>query len=477
MPKPTIGLEVHVQLRTDSKMFCACPMEFGAEPNTRVCPVCLALPGSLPVLNRVALESTIALGLALHCHITPFSQFHRKNYFYPDLPKGYQISQYDLPLASDGYLTLPKESIAASFKKVGIIRVHMEEDTAKSIHGASLAHNVGYALLDFNRSGVPLLEVVSAPDLESPEEASAYLVELRAILRTLGISSGNMEEGALRCDVNISLDRGTRAEVKNLNSFRAVRKALEYEFQRQCERVERGEAVLLETRHWDEAKGVTIPGRSKEEAEDYRYFPEPDLLPLEIDVRWVEQVHRSLPELPEGRRERLASLGLHPSEAITLAHNPELACFFDGALEVGAPPKETANWLLGEVQRILHAGGKSLEETPLTPVRLAELLRLIQQGVISSKGGKALLEVMLTSDRPPAELVEALGLAQVSDPVQIRLWVQEAIAANPKQSEQYRQGKEALLAFFAGQVMKKSFGNANPELLDRILKEELQATA
>ncbi|MCX5975805.1 MAG: Asp-tRNA(Asn)/Glu-tRNA(Gln) amidotransferase subunit GatB, partial [Coprothermobacterota bacterium] len=447
---------------------------FGAEPNTRVCPVCLALPGSLPALNRVALESAIALGLALHCRIAPFSQFHRKNYFYPDLPKGYQISQYDLPLALDGYLTLPVEG---NTKRVGIIRVHMEEDTAKSIHGASLAHNVGYALLDFNRSGVPLLEVVSAPDLESPEEASAYLVELRAILRTLGISSGNMEEGALRCDVNISLDRGTRAEVKNLNSFRAVRKALEYEFQRQCEQVERGEAVLLETRHWDEAKGITIPGRSKEEAEDYRYFPEPDLLPLEIDARWVEQVHRSLPELPEGRRERLASLSLHPSEAVALAHNPELARFFDGALEVGAPPKETANWLLGEAQRILHAGGKSLEETPLTPVRLAELLELIQEGVISSKGGKKLLEAMLTSDRPPAELVEALGLAQVSDPAQIRLWVQEAIAANPKQCEQYRQGKEALLAFFVGQVMKQSSGKANPELLDRILKEELQATA
>ena len=474
MPKPTIGLEVHVQLRTESKMFCACPVEFGAEPNTRVCPVCLALPGSLPVLNRVALESAIALGLALHCRIAPFSQFHRKNYFYPDLPKGYQISQYDLPLARDGYLTLPAEGHA---KRVGIIRVHMEEDTAKSIHGASLAHNVGYALLDFNRSGVPLLEVVSAPDLESPEEASAYLVELRAILRTLGISSGNMEEGALRCDVNISLDRGTRAEVKNLNSFRAVRKALEYEFQRQCERVERGEAVLLETRHWDEAKGVTIPGRSKEEAEDYRYFPEPDLLPLEIDENWVEKVRRSLPESPENRRERLVSLGLHPSEAVALAHNPEFARFFDRTLEVGALPKETANWLLGEVQRILHASGKSLEETPLTPVHLNELLQLIHQGIISSKGGKNLLEAMLASDRSPGELLEALGLAQVSNPVQIRLWVKEAVAANPKQNEQYRQGKEALLVFFIGQVMKLSSGKANPELLDRILKEELQATA
>ena len=476
MPKPTIGLEVHVQLRTDSKMFCACPVEFGAEPNTRLCPVCLALPGSLPVLNRIALESAIALGLALHCRIAPFSQFHRKNYFYPDLPKGYQISQYDLPLASDGYLTLPAESKATSPKKVGIIRVHMEEDTAKSIHGASLAHNVGYALLDFNRSGVPLLEVVSAPDLESPEEASAYLVELRAILRTLGISSGNMEEGALRCDVNISLDRGTRAEVKNLNSFRAVRKALEYEFQRQCEQVERGEAVLLETRHWDEAKGITISGRSKEEAEDYRYFPEPDLLPLEIGEDWVEKVRCRLPELPEGRRERLTNLGLHPSEAVTLAHNPELACFFDGVLKAGGPPKETANWLLGEVQRILHVRGKFLEETPLTPVRLVEFLRLIQEGVISSKGGKTLLEEMLASDRSPAELVESLGLAQVSDPVQIRLWVREAIAANPKQGEQYRQGKETLLAFFAGQVMKRSSGKANPELLDRLLKEELRAT-
>jgi aspartyl-tRNA(Asn)/glutamyl-tRNA(Gln) amidotransferase subunit B len=479
MRRPTIGLEVHVQLQTASKMFCACPAEFGAEPNTNVCPVCLALPGSLPVINRKAVENTIALGLALHCRIAPFSQFHRKNYFYPDLPKGYQISQYDLPLAQDGYLTVETDRCR---QRVGIVRVHMEEDTAKSIHGASIAHNVGYSLLDFNRGGVPLLEVVSAPDITSQEEASTYLLELRAILRTLGISSGNMEEGALRCDVNVSLEGGTRAEVKNLNSFRAVRRALEFEIQRQEEILNRGEAVTLETRHWDEATGTTIPGRSKEEAEDYRYFPEPDLVPLDVGETWVEEIRRGLPELPEERRARFTSFGLQPSQTVSIANDLPLSSFYDECLRMGAPAKETANWLLGDVQKHLNLKNRHINQVPITPATFCEFIGAVIDGTISAKTGKAVLEEMLMMPeqepmkqgaKSPRAIIAEKGLAQVSDPGEIRTWAREAIARNSNQAEGFRKGKEALLGFFLGQVMNRSGGRANPEVLDRIMREEL----
>ncbi|MDI6869187.1 MAG: Asp-tRNA(Asn)/Glu-tRNA(Gln) amidotransferase subunit GatB [Coprothermobacterota bacterium] len=470
MLKPTIGLEVHVQLKTRSKMFCSCPVEFKAEPNTLVCPVCLGLPGSLPVLNRQAVEYTIAVALALHCEIQPFSQFHRKNYFYPDLPKGYQISQYDLPFSRNGYLIIETEE---GEKRIGIQRVHMEEDTAKMIHGESISRTSGYSLIDFNRSGVPLLEIVSRPDISSPQEATLYLMELRSILRTLGVSTANMEEGALRCDVNISLERGTRTEIKNLNSFHSVRKALEYEIKRQEEVLKEKGQVIQETRHYDERAGVTLSMRTKEEAEDYRYFPEPDLVPLKIDPSWIEEVRSRMPELPEDKRKRYKELGLFPQEAATIANNPELANFFDSCLSLGAPGKEVANWLLSEVMKYLNARNLSIIEVPLSPEGLVEFLTVLKEGTISSKIGKMVIEEMLQTGDGAREIIERKGLAQISDPVLIKKWAEEVIKENPDQVSQYRQGKEQLFGFFVGKVMKLSGGKANPEILNRILKELL----
>ena len=471
MRSPTIGLEVHVQLNTASKMFCGCSVEFGAGPNSRVCPVCLALPGALPVLNRQAVESAFAVALALHCQIQPFSQFHRKNYFYPDLPKGYQISQYDVPFSRNGYLMVETEQ---SNWRIGIIRVHMEEDTAKMMHGRSITEHAVTSLVDFNRSGVPLLEIVSAPDITSAEEASAYLTELRAILRTLGISSGNMEEGALRCDVNISLDAGTRAEIKNINSFRSVRKALEYEIERQNALLDRGEPVVQETRHFKESSGITVSGRTKEEAEDYRYFPEPDLVPLEITPEWIDTVRQRLPELPEERRRRLHEMGLFPAEAATIANAPELARFFDLTLLLFPHGKEIANWLLSEVSKTLNARNCTIDEIPLRPEGLAELLQLVHQGTISSKIGKTVIAEMLATGKSAGEVVHEKALGQILDPETIRGWVQETLAQNLKEQETYRLGKDALFGFFVGQAMKRSGGKANPELLNRIVKEELE---
>ena len=475
MRKPTIGLEVHVQLKTRSKMFCSCPVEFKAEPNTHVCPVCLGLPGALPVLNRQAVEFTIAVALALHCEIQPFSQFHRKNYFYPDLPKGYQISQYDLPFSRNGYLMI---ETGAGEKKIGIQRVHMEEDTAKMIHGESISRTLGlgYSLVDFNRSGVPLLEIVSNPDISSPQEASLYLMELRSILRTLGVSSANMEEGALRCDVNISLDGGTRTEIKNLNSFHSIRKALEYEAKRQEEVLDRGEKMIQETRHYDERTGVTISMRAKEEAEDYRYFPEPDLVPLKVHPAWIEKVKSRMPELPEEKCQRYKSLGLFPAEAATIANNPELAAFFDSCLSLKAPGKEVANWLLSEVLKFLNSRNLSIADVPLTPEKLVEFLNLMKEGTISSKIGKTLIEEMLATGEEAGAIIVRKGLAQISDPELIKKWAQEVLAQNPEQVKEYQQGKEQVFGFFVGKIMKLSGGKANPKVLNRILRELLSSS-
>jgi len=523
---PTIGLEVHVQLNTASKMFCSCPVEFGAGPNSRVCPVCLALPGALPVLNRQAVESAFTVALALHCQIQSFSQFHRKNYFYPDLPKGYQISQYDVPFSRNGYLMVETEQ---SNRRIGIIRVHMEEDTAKMLHGRSITEHATTSLVDFNRSGVPLLEIVSAPDITSAEEASAYLTELRAILRTLGISSGNMEEGALRCDVNISLDAGTRAEVKNINSFRSVRKALEYEIERQNALLDQGEPVVQETRHFKESSGITVSGRTKEEAEDYRYFPEPDLVPLEITPQWIDAVHQRLPELPEERRRRLGEMGLFPAEAATIANAPELARFFDKCLLVvrtdnyvivsrtGINPdsaitvspftanaKEIANWLLSDILKYLNESDLTIDQTKLTPIGLVAMIQQNKDGRISKTKAKELVtaalqgKVMQVGEKgiltnfpldqdkfdeflehktatvtATIAAIGSMGLTQISDPETIRGWVQEVLAQNPKEQDAYRLGKDTLFGFFVGQAMKRSGGKANPELLNRIVREEL----
>lgn len=471
MYKPTIGLEVHVQLKTRSKMFCSCPVEFKAEPNTLVCPVCLGLPGSLPVLNRKAVEFTIAVALALHCEIQPFSQFHRKNYFYPDLPKGYQISQYDFPFSTNGYLTIETEE---GEKRIGIQRVHMEEDTAKMIHGVSISRTTGYSLIDFNRSGVPLLEIVSRPDISTPQEATFYLTELRSILRTLGVSTANMEEGALRCDVNISLERGTRTEIKNLNSFHSVRKALEFEIKRQEKILKEGGEVIQETKHYDERAGVTIPMRTKEEAEDYRYFPEPDLVPLKIERAWIEEIKRRMPELPEEKRKRYKDLGLFPGEAATIANNPELANFFDDCLSLGAPGKEVSNLLLSEVLKFLNARNLAITDVPISPKNLVELVNILEKGEISSKIGKVVLEEMLQSGENPREIIDKKGLSQILDPIQIKKWSEEVIRENPEQVDQYRQGKEQVFGFFVGKVMKLSGGKANPEVLNKILKELLK---
>lgn len=471
MYKPTIGLEVHVQLKTRSKMFCSCPVEFKAEPNTLVCPVCLGLPGSLPVLNRQAVEFTIAVALALHCEIQPFSQFHRKNYFYPDLPKGYQISQYDLPFSTNGYLTIETEE---GEKRVGIQRVHMEEDTAKMIHGVSISRTTGYSLIDFNRSGVPLLEIVSRPDISTPQEATLYLMELRSILRTLGVSTANMEEGALRCDVNISLEGGTRTEIKNLNSFHSVRKALEFEIKRQEKILEEGGQVIQETRHYDERAGVTLPMRTKEEAEDYRYFPEPDLVPLKIESSWIEEIKKRMPELPEEKRKRYKGLGLFPAEAATIANNPELSDFFDSCLALGASGKEAGNWLLSEVLKFLNARNLNITDIPLSPQNFVDFLKILEEGEISSKIGKVVIEEMLKSGENPREIIRKKGLSQISDPIQIRKWAEDVVRENPEQVNQYRQGKEQVFGFFVGKVMKLSGGKANPEVLNQILKELLK---
>jgi len=474
-----IGMEVHVQLLTKSKMFCRCRADvFGAEPNTLVCPVCLGMPGTLPVINRKAVEYTVMTALALNCEIAEFAKFDRKNYFYPDLVKGYQISQYDLPLSRNGWLEI---EVDGKPKRIRIRRVHLEEDTAKLIH----VHKDGqsYSLIDFNRSGVPLMEIVSEPDIRSPEEARQYLIKLRTILRYLGVSTADMEKGAMRCEANISLrpvgseEYGTRVEVKNLNSFRSVKLALEYEIERQKRLLEAGGRVEQETMGWDESRGVTVLQRSKEYAHDYRYFPEPDLPPLVIEREWVEEIRARLPELPDAKRDRfVARYGLSRYDAGVLVADRAVADYFEACVQASAgrvEPKAIANWITGELFRLMKAREVEIGEVKIAPDRLVALIGLVRDGTVSVTAAKGVFAEMFETGRAPGEIVRERGLAQISDVEALSRVVEEVIAANPKAVADYLAGKEPVLRFLVGQVMKATRGKANPKLANQLLLEKL----
>ncbi|WP_312517104.1 Asp-tRNA(Asn)/Glu-tRNA(Gln) amidotransferase subunit GatB [Anaerospora sp.] len=471
-----IGLEVHTELKTESKIFCGCSTKFGSEQNTNVCPVCLGLPGVLPVLNEKVVDFAVRTGLALNCQILPFSKFDRKNYYYPDLPKNFQTSQSDLPIAVNGYLDI---EVNGEIKRIGITRVHMEEDAGKLVHAGTIARS-DYALVDYNRTGVPLLEIVSEPDIRSAEEAKAYLEKLKAILQYIDISDCKMEEGSLRCDANISLrpmgatQLGTKAELKNMNSFRSVQRGIEYEVERQAEVLDEGGRVIQETRSWDDGKGITISMRSKEQAHDYRFFPEPDLVPIVVDPARVEEIRINLPELPDARKVRLVdSHGLSSYDAEVLTASRAMADYFDQVVKLGADAKAAANWLMGDLSKHLNAGEATIDECLVTPERLAGLLVLLDKGTISSKIAKTVFEEMWTSGKTAETIVQEKGLVQISDEGAIIAVVEAVIAASPQSVADYQAGKERAIGFLVGQVMKQTKGRANPELVNKLLRERM----
>lgn len=471
-----IGLEIHVELKTASKIFCASSAHFGAAPNANICPVCLGLPGVLPVLNKRVVEYGIRAALALNCEVARFSKFDRKNYYYPDLPKNYQISQYDLPLAQHGYLEIDTGN---GRKRIGITRVHMEEDAGKLVHQGTVT-TTPYSLVDYNRTGVPLLEIVSEPDMRSPEEARAYAEKLRSIIQFTGISDCKMEEGSLRVDANVSVRPagsqgfGVKTEIKNVNSFRALARALAYEIERQISVLEEGGQILQETRTWDEEKGVTLSLRSKEEAHDYRYFPEPDLPPLVISREWVEEIRRTLPELPDARRERyMKEYGLPAYDAGVLTATKEIGDYFEACVRLYPRPKTVSNWVMGELARLLNATNTEITASPVKPEQLATLLKLIDDGTISGKIAKTVFEEMFNTGKDPQAVVAEQGLVQITDAVALKAVVEKVIAANPKVVADFKQGKEKALGFLVGQVMKETRGKANPQLVNRLLKESI----
>jgi len=468
-----IGLEVHVQLATNTKCFCSCKVEYGAEPNTNVCPVCLGMPGSLPVLNKRALEYAIKTSLSLNCKVHELSVFARKNYFYPDLPKGYQISQYDKPLATDGYINL---KVDGKDKKVRIHRLHMEEDAGKTIHEGK------YSYVDLNRAGTPLVEIVSEPDISSGLEARLYLEKLRNIMRYIGVSNADMEKGQLRCDVNISLrpkgskEFGTKVEIKNINSFRFVQRAIEYEIERQAKLLRKGEKIVQETRLFDEKSGKTFSMRSKEEAHDYRYFPDPDLIPVRIKKEYIEEIKGSLPELPDEKARRyIKEYKLTDYDADVLVADKERAKYFEEAIKhYSKSPKTIANWIINELLGKLNEMGISISESPVKPNHIAELVELIDKGDISTKIAKEVFEEVFQKSKSPKEIVEEKGLKQVSDEGEIKKIVEDIINKFPKEVEKYKSGNKKLLGFFVGQVMKATKGKANPKLVNKILTEILE---
>ena len=472
--EPVIGLEVHAQLKTKTKIFCNCSTSFGAPPNTHTCPVCLGMPGVLPVLNKKVVEYALRMALATNCKINNESRFARKNYFYPDLPKGYQISQYELPIAEHGFLKIETDGLK---KKIGITRIHMEEDAGKLTHDPSRP----FSMVDFNRTGVPLIEIVSEPDIRSPEEAGAYLRQLRSIVRYLGICDGNMEEGSFRCDANISLRPvgsetfGTRAELKNLNSFKHVEKALHYEIIRQKEILVESGRVVQETRLWDPEKNRTTSMRSKEEAHDYRYFPDPDLLPLVVDDTWIDDVRKNLHELPDAKTKRfIKEFSLSSYDADQLTSSRQLADFFEDCVRQFPDAKQVGNWIMGPLTALLNAKGKTISESPVSAGNLSGLLKLIDDGIISGKIAKTIFEEMAQTGKAPDQIVKEKQLVQVTDASAIEKVVLKVLAARPKEVENYKKGKTKLLGFFVGQVMKETKGKANPKIVNEILVEKLK---
>lgn len=473
--EPVIGLEVHVQLNTETKIFCGCSTKFGSDPNTQTCPVCLGLPGVLPVLNERALQKAIMAGLALNAEISKYSKFDRKNYFYPDLPKAYQISQYDRPICVGGHIEI---KTAGGPKRIGITRLHLEEDAGKSIHSENPNKRVSY--VNYNRTGVPLAEIVSEPDIRSSDEAYSYLQDLKTIMKYLDVSDCNMEEGSLRCDVNISLRKnntdpfGEKVEIKNLNSFKAVKQAIEYEIERQSAMLEMGEKIIQETRLWDSVKGETFVMRSKEEAHDYRYFPEPDLPPVIITDDYIDSIRKSIPELPYEKFHRfIESYRLPEYDTEVLTATRQLADYYEEVVQHGAPPKRASNWILSEllakIENIEHIG-----TYVVTPEKLAALLVLIENNTISGKIAKTVFEDMIISGKEPAVIVDEKGLKQVTDTAAIESMIDKIIAENPESVNDYRSGKEKALKFLIGQVMKESRGKANPQMVNEVLIRKLK---
>jgi aspartyl-tRNA(Asn)/glutamyl-tRNA(Gln) amidotransferase subunit B len=474
--EPVIGLEVHVQLLTNTKIFCGCSTRFGDPPNANTCPVCLGLPGSLPVLNRRVIEMASRASLALNCTVHEHSRFARKNYFYPDLPKGYQISQYELPLATGGFVEI---EIGGAKKHIGITRLHVEEDAAKNLH-EGFSESATKAYIDYNRCGSPLAEIVSEPDMRTPDEAYAYLTTLRQILLYTGVSDCNMEEGSLRCDANVSVrlrgteQFGTKVEVKNLNSFRYLQRALEYEIERHIGVIESGGRILQETRLWSQAEGHTVSMRSKEKAHDYRYFPEPDLLPVHVGADWREEIRRSIPELPEAKRGRfLAAYGITPYDAEVLTDSQARADYFEAAIRAGASGKNAANWMQTELLRRLNDSGKEIEASPVSPAALAALLKLVESGQINGATGKKVFANMFETGRAAAEIVAAEGLAQINDTSAIEQAAREVIERNPDNAAKFRSGNEGVFKFFVGQVMRATRGQANPQAVNDIVRKLL----
>ena len=474
--EPVIGLEVHVQLKTATKAFCSCSARFGDPPNSNTCPVCLGLPGALPVLNKKAVELGIRAALALHLKVQESSRFARKNYFYPDLPKGYQISMYELPLAKDGWLEIEHDG---QTKRIGITRLHLEDDAAKNLH-EGFPDSAEKSYVDYNRGGTPLAEIVSEPDLRSPDEAYAYLTALKQVMLYTEVSDCNMEEGSLRCDANVSVRRrgadkfGTKAEVKNLNSFRFLHRALEYEIERQIGILESGGTVTQETRLWNVPAGRTEPMRSKEFAHDYRYFPEPDLLPVRVNAAWREEIARSMPELPDAKRKRFVqAYGITPYDAEVLASTRDLADYFEDVVKAGAPAKPSANWIQVELLRLLKDAGKEISESPVSPAQLAALIGKVESGEINAATGKKVFARMFETRKPAAEIIAAEGFAQVTDSGEIERWSREVIEKNPENVAKYRAGNEGVFKFFVGQVMRASRGQANPQTVNDTLKRLL----
>ncbi len=475
--EPVIGLEVHAQLLTRSKIFCGCSTSFGEAPNTQACPVCTGQPGSLPVINRKAVEFAIRLGLATSCRIAPYSVFARKNYFYPDLPKGYQISMYEYPLAEHGFIEV---NVQGEKKRIGIIRIHMEEDAGKLKHGET-PETAPFSYVDFNRTGVPLVEIVCGPEIRSPQEAGEYLRRLRTILQYLEVCTGDMEKGTFRCDANVSVrprgqtELGTRTELKNMNSFRHVEKALEYEIKRQIGALKDGEKVVQETRLWDTDQNITVSMRGKEEAHDYRYFPDPDLVPLRIDGKWIEEIRNSIPELPDQKKERFVQDYKIPEyDAEILTSTKAMANYFEDCVRLFSEPKTVSNWMMGDLLRGLKGDEKEVDQCRVTPKHLAEMLNMLKDGTISGKIAKDVFEEMYRTGDPPARIVKEKGWVQILDMGEIERVIEKVIQANPKLVEDYQKGKEKVFGFLVGEAMKESKGKANPKLVNELLRKKLK---